>query len=45
MRKKPDKEDIFATIEKLNELKESGAISDEEFEKTKTDLLKKLKDL
>ncbi len=41
--KKNDKgADIFETIEKLKELKESGAISEDEYEKTKKELLKKV---
>jgi len=35
-------EDTFETIEKLKELKESGAITEEEFESTKKKLLKKI---
>ncbi len=41
--KKDEKpEDIMETIEKLNGLKESGAISEEEYQKTKDELLKKI---
>ena len=42
LRKEDDSDDVFATIEKLKSLKESGAISEEEFEKTKKELLKKV---
>jgi len=42
-KKKQSKDDIFATISRLKDLKDSGAITDEEFEKTKASLLKKIK--
>jgi len=42
LRKEGDGEDVLATIEKLQGLKESGAISEEEFQKTKKELLKKI---
>jgi len=42
LKKNFSKEDVFETIEKLNQLKESGAISEEEFQKTKERLLKKV---
>ena len=45
IRKNPNREDIVETISKLQELKNSGAITEEEFEKTKKELLAKLKDL
>lgn len=45
MRKKPDREDIVQTIEKLQQLKESGAITEKEYESTKKELLEKLKNL
>ncbi len=35
-------DDIFDTIEKLKKLHENGAITDEDFEKTKKELLKKI---
>ena len=40
--KNENKNDILATIEKLKELKDKGTISEEEFEKSKTELLGKL---
>lgn len=40
--KNKNKNDILATIEKLKELKDKGTISEEEFEKSKTELLGKL---
>lgn len=42
MRDKPNEDDIVATIEKLKELKDKGAISEDEFESSKKDLLDKL---
>lgn len=42
MRDKPSEDDIVATIEKLKELKDKGAISEDEFESSKKDLLDKL---
>lgn len=36
------KDDAFAMIEKLKKLKDSGAITEEEFEKTKKELLEKM---
>jgi len=36
------KEDVFVTIEKLSQLKASGAISEEEFQKTKEKLLARI---
>ncbi len=39
---KASKDDILAAIEKLKELKDKGTISEEEFEKSKTELLRKL---
>ncbi len=39
---KMNDDEILATIEKLNKLKESGTISEEEFNKTKKDLLARL---
>ncbi len=44
MKKELKKGDIFETIEKLNKLKESGAITEKDFEKTKKDLLAKIVD-
>lgn len=41
----PNREDIVATIQKLQELKESGAITEKEFETAKKELLNKLKNL
>lgn len=45
LRKNPNREDILDTIAKLQELKESGAISEKEYESTKKELLAKLKEL
>ncbi len=45
MKKNPDREDIVETIRKLQELQESGTITEAEFESTKKELLKKLKDM
>jgi uncharacterized protein (DUF697 family) len=45
MRNNPNSEDIVATIEKLQGLKESGAITEKEYESTKKELLEKLKNL
>jgi uncharacterized protein (DUF697 family) len=42
MRRKRSEEDVFATIEKLKDLKDKGAVTEDEFEKTKKDLLEKL---
>lgn len=42
VRKGIKEDDVFETIEKLKKLKESGAISNEEFEKTRKKLLDKL---
>jgi uncharacterized protein (DUF697 family) len=44
LKKKQKSEDIFSTIEKLKDLKESGAITEKDFEKTKKDLLDKIKE-
>lgn len=44
MRKKPNRDEILTTIERLKDLRESGAITEEEYEKTKKDLLNKLKE-
>lgn len=43
LKKKQKTEDIFNTIEKLKALKESGAITEKDFERTKNDLLEKIK--
>jgi uncharacterized protein (DUF697 family) len=43
LKKKQKTEDVFATIEKLKALKESGAITEKDFERTKKDLLDKIK--
>ncbi len=43
LKKKQKTEDIFSTIEKLKALKESGAITEKDFERTKEDLLDKIK--
>jgi membrane protease subunit (stomatin/prohibitin family) len=40
--KKPTQEEVLATIEKLAKLKESGALTDEEFQAKKKELLSKL---
>jgi membrane protease subunit (stomatin/prohibitin family) len=40
--KKESSEDVLATIEKLAKLKEAGAISEEEFNAKKKELLSKL---
>jgi uncharacterized protein (DUF697 family) len=45
IRKNPEREDIVETIAKLQELKKSGAITEEEYESTKKELLAKLKEL
>ena len=45
MRKNPNREDIVNTIAKLEELKNSKTITEEEFENTKKELLEKLKEL
>ncbi len=45
MRDTKSREDILATLEKLKDLKDSGAITEEEFEKTKQELLDKLKSI
>jgi uncharacterized protein (DUF697 family) len=42
LKKSFSKEDVFQTIEKLKQLKESGAITDEEFLRTKEKLLNKI---
>ena len=42
LNKKPAKDDVFETIKKLQGLKDSGAISEKEFQKTKDQLLSKL---
>lgn len=42
LKKESESEDGLDTIEKLHKLKESGAISEEEFEKTKQSILDKL---
>ncbi|MCP4132563.1 MAG: DUF697 domain-containing protein [bacterium] len=42
MKKDSSKEDVFETIEKLKQLKESGAISEEDFEATKKQLLERI---
>ncbi len=42
LRKDGEDEDVLATIEKLQKLKESGAITEEEYQKTKKELLKKV---
>jgi uncharacterized protein (DUF697 family) len=43
LKKKQKAEDVFSTIEKLKGLKESGAITEKDFEQTKKDLLNKIK--
>ncbi len=45
IRKNPEREDIVETIAKLQELKNSGAITEKEYESTKKELLAKLKEL
>jgi len=45
MKETKRREDILSTIEKLKNLRDSGAITKEEFEKTKQELLDKLKDI
>lgn len=42
MQRKGKDEDVFSRIEKLKALRDSGAITEEEFEKTKADLLARL---
>ncbi len=42
LKKSFSREDVFQTIEKLNQLKESGAITEEEFLSTKEKLLSKI---
>ena len=42
LKKNFSKDDVFITIEKLNQLKETGAITEEEFLKTKERLLNKI---
>lgn len=42
LKKSFSKDDVFQTIEKLNQLKESGAITEEEFMRTKEKLLNKI---
>lgn len=42
LKKSFSKNDVFQTIEKLNQLKENGAITEDEFLKTKERLLKKI---
>ena len=42
MQKETGEKDILVTIEKLDRLKDSGTITEKEFEKTKKELLKKL---
>lgn len=39
---KEENDDVFKTIEKLSKLKEIGAISQEEFESKKAELLAKI---
>ncbi len=43
LKRKQKSEDIFSTIEKLKGLKESGAITEKDFERTKNELLEKIK--
>jgi hypothetical protein len=38
----PASEDVFTTLEKLGKLKESGVITEEEFEAKKKDLLSRI---
>mgnify|MGYP006301229083 FL=1 len=45
MRKKPGRTDILDTLDKLKELKDSGAITQKEYEETKKELLEKLKNM
>jgi uncharacterized protein (DUF697 family) len=45
IRRNPKREDIVETIAKLQELKNSGAITEKEYESTKKELLAKLKEL
>lgn len=42
LKKSFSKDDVFQTIEKLNQLKENGAITEEEFLRTKEKLLSKI---
>lgn len=42
LKKNFSREDVFETIEKLNQLKASGAITEEEFQKTKERLLSRI---
>jgi hypothetical protein len=42
LKKSFSKDDVFQTIEKLNQLKETGAITEEEFLRTKEKLLSKV---
>lgn len=42
LKKNFSKDDVFQTIEKLNQLKETGAITEEEFIRTKEKLLSKI---
>jgi len=42
LKEKSKTEDVFATIDKLNKLKESGAITEQEFEDAKKKLLEKI---
>jgi uncharacterized protein (DUF697 family) len=42
LKKNFSKDDVFQTIEKLNQLKETGAITEEEFLRTKEKLLSKI---
>ncbi len=44
MKEDSTQEDVFNTIEKLKQLHESGAITEEDFEKTKKKLLEKIAD-
>lgn len=43
MRKKQGSDDVVGTLAKLKELKDSGAISEQEYEETKASLLQKLR--